>query len=116
MFGRKKKQIPALQSRHRSGIIQEALKLIAAANKAETESTRSSETTSAQELCRTAAVLEAQTALTERIVLSRSSELTMSEISTELIQPVLERSVIGDVAQLALDQALDSAQKRLAAG
>jgi hypothetical protein len=52
--------------------------------------------------------------LTERIVLSQSSELTMREISTELIKPVLDRSVVGDVAQLALDHALRSAQQKLA--
>jgi hypothetical protein len=114
MFGRKKKEIPALQARCRSSIIQEALTLIAVANKAESESLQSSENTDAQELCRTAVVLEAQTALTKRIVLSQSSDLTMREISTELIQPVLDRSVVGEVAQLALDQVLHSAGKKAA--
>lgn len=118
MFGRSKKEIPALQARCRSSIIQEALTLIAVANKAESESIRSSgaENTNAQELCRTTAVLEAQTALTERIVLSQSSELTMRKISIEVIQPVLDRSIVGDVAQLALDHALHSAEKKVAVG
>ncbi len=118
MFHRGKKEIPLLQRRCRAGIIQEALALIAAANKAEADSLESgdAERTDAHELYRTKVVLEAQTALTERIVLSESSGLTMREISTELIQPVLDRSVVGDVAQLALDHALRSAEKRLTPG
>ncbi len=115
MFGRRKREIPLLQRRCRASIIQEALTLIAVANKAETESSRSgdAESTDAQELSRAKVVLEAQTALTERIVLSQSSGLTMKEISTELIRPVLDRSVVGDVAQLALDHALHSARSQL---
>ncbi len=118
MFGRRKKIIPALQARCRNSIIQDALTLIAVANKAERESLQSGdpESTDAQELSRTEVVLKAQTTLTERIVLSQSSELTMREISIEVIQPVLDRSIVGDVAQLALDHALHSAEKRLAAG
>jgi hypothetical protein len=42
--------------------------------------------------------------------------LTMKEVSTELIQPVLDKSVVGDVAQLALDHALRSAGNKLAPG
>ncbi len=92
--------------------------LIAVANEAERESLRSgdAESTDAQELRRTEVVLKAQTTLTERIVLSQSSGLTMREISTELIQPVLARSVVGDVAQLALDHALRSAENKFAPG
>ena len=116
MFGRKKKEIPAMEARCRSSIVQEALTLIAVANKAETESLRSSENTDVQELRRATAVLEAQSALTESIVLSQSSDLTMKEISAELIKPVLDRSVVGEVAQLALDEALVSAEKRMAVG
>ena len=116
MFGRKKKEIPALQARCRSSIIQEALALIAVANKAESESLRSNDNTDVQELRRATAVLEAQTALTESIVLSQSSDLTLNEISAELIQPVLERSVVGEVAELALNEALHSAEEKLAAG
>ena len=118
MFGRKKKEILPLQQRCRSSIIQEALTLIAVANKAERESLQSGdpESTDAQELSRTEVVLKAQTTLTERIVLSQSSELTMREISRELIQPVLDRSVVGEVAQLALDHALRSAENKFAPG
>ena len=113
MFNRKRKEIPPHQRRCRASIIQETLTLIAIANEVERESVQSGDTesTDVQELCRTRAVLEAQSALTERIVLSQSSDLTMKEISIELIQPVLERSVVGDVAQLALDSALRSAQR-----
>ena len=87
MFGRRKKKIPPLQRRCRANIIQETLTLIAVANQAERESLQSgdAESTDAQELSRTKVVLEAQTMLTERIVLSQSSELTMTEISTELM-------------------------------
>ncbi len=83
MFGRRKKKIPPLQRRCRANIIQEALTLIAVANQAERESLQSgnAESTDAQELSRTEVVLEAQTMLTERIVLSQSSELTMKEIN-----------------------------------
>jgi len=118
MFGRKMKEIPPLQARCRTSIIQEALALIAAANKAEAESLKSgdAESTDAHELYRAKVVLEAQTALTERIVSSESSGLTMREISTELIQPVLDRSVVGDVARLALDHALRSAEEKLTPG
>ncbi len=118
MFGRKKKEILPLQRRCRSSIIQEALTLIAVANKAERESLQSGdpESTDAQELSRAKVVLEAQTALTERIVLGESSGLTMREISTELIEPVLDKSVVGDVAQLALHHALRSAENKLAPG
>ena len=116
MFGRKKKEIPPLERRCRSSIIQEALTLIAVANEAERESLRfgDAESTDAQKLCRTEVVLKAQTTLTERIVLSQSSELTMREISTELIQPILDRSVVGEVAQLAIYHALRSAKTMLA--
>jgi len=115
MFGRRKKEIPLLQRRCRADIIQEAMRLIAVANKAESDSLQSgdAESTDAQELSRTRAVLEAQKALTERIIMSQMSELTMQEISTELIQPVIDRSVVGDVAQLALAHALRGAQKKL---
>jgi len=116
MFHRKKKEIPALQQRCRSSIIQEVLTLIAVANQAEKESLRSGDAggTDSHELCKTEVVLKAQTTLTKRIVLGQSSELTMKEISTELIQPVLDRSVVGEVAQLALDHALRSAESMLA--
>lgn len=118
MFRRKKKEIPPLQRRMRASIIQEALTLITVANKSETESLQYGDTerTDVQELSRAKVVLSAQKALIERIVLSQTSGLTMREISTELIQPVLERSVVGDVAQIALDHALRSAEKRLESG
>lgn len=118
MFRRRKKEILPLQRRCRASIIHEALTLIAVANKAEIESLRSgnTESTDAHELSRAKGVLEAQAALTARILLSQSIELTMSKISTELIQPVLERSVVGDVAHLALNNALRSAEKKLALG
>ena len=113
MFHWGKKEFPLRQRRCRSSIIQEALTLITVANEAETESLRSgdAESTDAQELNRTKSVLKARKALTECIVLGESSGLTMREISTELIQPVLETSVVGDVAQLALDHALRNAEK-----
>ncbi|TFH42718.1 MAG: hypothetical protein E4H01_13090 [Lysobacterales bacterium] len=118
MFGRKKEEISPLQQRCRASIIQEAMTLIAVANKVETESLLSGdpESTDVQELFRAKALLEAQTALTERIVLSRSVGLTMREIFTELIEPVVDRSVVGDVAQLALNHALHSAEQKLAPG
>ncbi len=114
MFHRKK-QIPLPQRRCRASIIHEALTLIAVANEAEQESLRSGdvENTNARELYRARVVLKAQTALTERIVLSELSGLTMREVSTELIQPVLDRSVVGDVAQLAVHHALRSAEEKL---
>lgn len=116
MFRQKKKEIPSLQQRCRADIIQEAMMLIAVANKVERESLQSgdAESTDVQELRRTKKVLDAQSMLTQRIVLSQSSELTLREISTELIQPVLDRSVVGDIAQLALDHALRSAEQKLA--
>ena len=118
MFGRRRKEIPPLQRRCRADIIQETLTLIAVSNKAERESLQSSdaESTDAQELSRSKAVLEAQTVLIERIVLSQSSGLTMKEVSTELISEVLDRSVVGDVAHLALNHALRSAKRKLAPG
>lgn len=116
MFGRRKKEIPPLQRRCRASIIQEALTLIAVANKAETESLQSGdkESTNAQALSRTKMVLEAQAVLIERIVLSQASGLTMKQISTELIRPVVDRSVVSDVAHLALDHAMRSAQSKFA--
>ena len=116
MFRKKEKEIPPLQQRCRASIIQEALKLIAVANKVERESLQSgdAESTNVQELFRTKEVLDAQSMLTQRIVLSQSSELTLREISTELIQPVLDRSVVGDIAQVALDHVLRSAEQKLA--
>lgn len=113
MFRRRKREIPAAQRRCRASIIQEAMALIAVANRAERESQQSGDydNTTARELSRTRAVIEAQTALTDRILLGRSNALTMEEISNELIQPVLDRSVVGDVAQLAIQHALRGAQK-----
>jgi len=116
MFGRRRKEIPPLQRRCRADIIQEALTLIAVSNKAERESLQSgdAESTDAHELSRAKVVLEAQKVLIERIVLSQSSGVTMKEVSTELIRTALDRSVVGDVAHLALNHALRSAEHRLA--
>ena len=116
MFSRRKKEIPPLQRRCRANILQEALTLIAVANQAERESLRSGdiESTDAQELSRAKVVLEAQRVLIERIVLSQSIGLTMREIFTELIEPVVDRSVVGDVAQLALNHAFRSAEQKFA--
>lgn len=118
MFGRRRKEIPPLQRRCRADIIQEALTLIAVSNKAERESLQSgdAESTDAQELSRSKAVLEAQTVLIERIVLSQSSGLTLKEVLTELISEVVDKSVVGDVAHLALNHALRSAKRKLAPG
>lgn len=118
MFGRRRKEIPPLQRRCRADIIQMALTLIAVSNKAERESLQSgdAESTDAQELSRSKAVLEAQTVLVERIVLSQSSGLTMKEVSTELVDAVLDKSVVGDVAHLALNHALRTAERKLAPG
>ena len=115
MFRRKKKEVPPLQQRCRASIIQEALTLIAVANQAERESLQSGdpESTDAHELSRAKVVLEAQKALVERIVLSQSTGVTMNEVSTELIPTVLDKSVVGDVAHLALNHALRSAEHRL---
>jgi len=116
MFRQKRKEIPPLQQRCRADIIQEALKLIAVANRVERDSLRSgdAESTDVVELFGTKEVLDAQSMLTQRIVLSQSSELTLREISTELIQPVLDRSVVGDIAQRALDHVLRSVEQKLA--
>lgn len=118
MFRQKKKEIPSLQQRCRANITQEAMMLIAVANKVERESLQSgdAESTDAQELSRSKAVLEAQTVLVERIVLSQSSGLTMKEVSTELVDAVLDKSVVGDVAHLALNHALRTAERKLAPG
>ena len=118
MFGRKKKEILPLQRRCRDSILREALALIAAANKAEAESLESgdAESTDVHEFYRVKAVLEAETALTERIASSASSGLTMREISKELIQPILDSSVVGEAAQLSLDYALRSADSKLKPG
>ena len=115
MFGRRREEIPSLQRRCRADIIQEALTLIAVSNKAERESLRSgdAESTDAHELSRAKVVLEAQKVLIERIVLSQSSGVIMKEVSTELIRTVLDKSVVGDVAHLALNHALRSAEHRL---
>lgn len=115
MFGRKKREIPRQQRQSRASIIHEALALIAVANKAEAASLESgdAESTDTQELSRAKEVLEAQSALTERIVLSQTTGLTMKQISKELIQPVLDRSVVGDVAHLALGHAIRSAQSKM---
>lgn len=115
MFGRKKKEIPPRMRRCRANIVQEALALIAVANRAERESLESedAESTDARELCKTRAVLDAQAALTECIVLGRDNDLSMREISDELIQPVLERSVVSDVAELAIGYAVRNAEARL---
>lgn len=92
------------------------MRLIAVANKAEAESLRSGdvENTDAQELSRAKVVLEAQTVLIERIILSQSSGLTMEDVSTELIRSVVDKSVVGEVAQLALNHAMRSARSQLA--
>ncbi len=116
MFGRRRKEIPPLQRRCRADIIQVALMLIAVSNKAEIDSLQSgdAESTDSHELSRAKVVLEAQKVLIERIVLSQSSGVTMKEVSTELIPAVLDKSVVGDVAHLALNHALRSAEQKLA--
>ena len=115
MFGRRRKEIPLPQRRCRAHILQQALTLIAVANQAERESLQSgdAESTDAQEMSRAKVVLEAQRVLIERIVLSQSSGVIMKEVSTELIRTVLDKSVVGDVAHLALNHALRSAAHRL---
>ena len=85
--------------------------LVSVANEAEAESSRdgSMDSTTARDIARLRVVRSAQEALVDDIRQGRESGLTLEQIASELITGVLDRSVVGDVARFALDQALRSA-------
>ena len=114
MFWRKReKNISADLKQRRADIVRDTVSLVKVANAAEAQSTRDGklEDTTARELARARAVRDAQRLLVEDIVRGFNSGLTFEELAKELIDPVVDQAVIGDVARYALGQVIRDAGK-----
>ena len=105
---RQKRESPSGQRQRRILILRETLTLVRTANEAESESTRhgSLESTSPRELARSRVVSNAQRVLIEQIRRGLESGMTLEDITSEVIEPVIQESVVGDVARFAIDEAL----------
>jgi len=112
---RKKAERSGLTRQLRSVLIRDTMELVRIANEAEQESAKEagSETTDVREVARIARVHDAQKAFRDHVVTCCDNGLTLSEISIEVINPVVEKSVVGDVAWYAINQAMSSANRRL---
>lgn len=115
MFRRRKTSASAAQQKQRRIIVlRDTLNLVRVANDAELESTRSGslESTTPQELARSRAVRHAQRLLVEHLVRGFESGLTLEDLTSEIIDPVVDESLVGDVARFAIDEALRSASEK----
>ena len=114
MFWRKREKniSPDLKQR-RADIVRDTVSLVKVANAAEAQSSRDGklEDTTPRELARARAIRDAQRLLVEDIVRGFNSGLTFEELSRELIEPVVEQAVVGDVARYALGQVIRDAGK-----
>ena len=114
MFWRKReKSVSADLKQRRADIVRNTVTLVKVANEAEAQSSREGklEDTTARELARARAVRDAQRLLVEDIVRGFNSGLTFEELSNELIDPVVEQAIIGDVARYALGKVIRDAGK-----
>lgn len=113
---RRKQREPSEQARQlRSVLMRDTMELVRVANQAEKESYRESgaESTDVREIVRIARVKDAQAVFLNHVVRCCNSGLTLSEISHDVIDPIVEKSVVGEVAWYAINQAMSSANRRL---
>ena len=110
---RKKREPSELARQLCSALTRDMMELVRVANEAEREGSRDGESTDVRELARLARVKHAQTVFLDHVVRGCDSGLTLAEISHDVIDPVVEKSVVGEVAWYAINQALNSANRRL---
>jgi len=112
---RRKKENPSRQSQSRVIILRDTLTLVRVANEieSESESGHDSRSTTPQDLVRSRMVRNAQRVLTEQILRGFKSGLSLEDITTEVIEPVVDESAVGDVARFAIEEALRGADDEL---
>jgi hypothetical protein len=110
----KKRKSPAQQKQRRIIILRDTLTLVRVANEVESEEARTSslKSTTSRDLARSRLVRNAQRILTEQILRGFESGLSLEDITSEVIGPVVDESVIGDVARFAIDEALRGAGRK----
>ena len=115
IWRRKKRAAARITGQLRSVLIRDTMELVRIANEAEQESQREAgpENTDVREVVRITRVHDAQRAFLDHVVKCCHSGWTLSEISVEVINPIVEKSVVGDVAWYAINQAMSSANRRL---
>ena len=87
-------------------ILRDTLTLVRVANEVESEGGHDLKSTTSQDLARSRMVRNAQRVLTEHILRGLRSGLSWKEITSEVIDPVVDESQVGDVARFALEEAL----------
>ncbi|MDX1434934.1 MAG: hypothetical protein R3286_21005 [Gammaproteobacteria bacterium] len=99
----------------RTVLTRHTMELVRVANEAEREGIRAGgpENTDVRELVRIARVQHAQNVFLDQVLRGCETGLTLAEISHEVIDPVVEKSVVGEVAWYAINQAMSSANRRL---
>lgn len=115
MFGwGKKRKSPAQLKQRRVIILRDTLTLVRVANKVESEEahTGSLKSTTARDLANSRLVRNAQRVLTEHILRGVESGLSLEDITSEVIGPVMDESELGDVARFAIDQAVRGAGRK----
>ena len=116
MFGWRRKQRGSkeLDQQLRTALIRHTMELVRVANEAEREGIRAGgvDNTDVRELVRIARVQHAQNVFLDHVVRGCDSGLTLSEITHEVIDPVVEKSVMGEVAWFAINQAMSTASRR----
>ena len=110
---RKKRGTGELDQQLRSTLTRDMLELVRVANEAEREGSRDGENTDVRELVRLARVQHAQMVFLDHLVRGCDSGLTLAEISHAVIDPVVAKSVVGEVAWYAINQAMSSANRRI---
>jgi len=116
-WGKRNTEPTAAQKQIRLIIRSRTADLVRVANRAEPLSKKlaEAEATDRQERDATRALIATQNQLLDAIVEGVTKGLSLEHIVNEAIQPVLESSVVSDLAAFSIDTALDAAQARLRA-
>lgn len=99
------------QRQSRVIILRDTLNLVRVANEVESEGGRDLKSTTNQDLARSRLVRHAQRVLTEHILRGLQSGLSWEDITSEVIEPVVDESEVGDVARFAIEEALRGADR-----
>ena len=94
-------------------ILRDTLNLVRVANEVESEGGRDLKNTTNQDLARSRLVRNAQRVLTEHIVRGLQSGLSWEDITSEVIEPVVDGSKVGDVARFAIEEAMRGVDREL---
>jgi len=90
--------------------------LITVANRAEAESMRRGdpESTDESEVALAQALVAAQREVVDAILGGCARGLRLEEVVQHVVRPVIDQSVVGDVASIAVNQVIDTARARVA--